>query len=430
LGIQQSGNSLGQAIGIAFPILLLYIIKLLLRKYLNNYKTLAMQYTISPFFHAIRKSPFLRLGVILVTIALLATTIWSIYGFISNLIQDATLIYLLNMAVLIATQIWLLNWLCKTLRHSRYVSSKPKFAVVFWSVFVGIVFCALVGIHPFSDIKNIAIASITKWWEQTTITAEQPAEPSTENLPPPINPTPGITNFYDVQPPYAKTFGGVSIHLINNQNARDPTWQQLLLFLSNDATDKKSYDLLSFPCGAFAEEIHNNAEVADIKAAWVAVDFTGSSDGHALNAFNTTDRGLVFVDCTGECCSLLIPSGFGSKTYGSANSWDKIAYIKVGDEYGLITANVASSSDYSYYLQYQEQKEQFERELDSYNIEVQQYNQWVTGRTFYAGSADYLRAKQWEQKLKSEEAKLDKISKSLGAFWEPLGIVSKIKVYW
>jgi S1-C subfamily serine protease len=156
-GIQYSGNSIGQAIGIALTILLFYVIKLLLRKYLNNYNTLARRRDISPFFYKIRKSPLLRLLVILVVIALLVTTIWSIYSFISNLIQDASLIYLLNMVVLIAAQIWFLNWLCKTLRHSRQVSRKPKFAVVFWPLIAITIIGAFVGIEPLASYKDTAL---------------------------------------------------------------------------------------------------------------------------------------------------------------------------------------------------------------------------------------------------------------------------------
>ncbi len=196
MGIQYSGNSFGQAIGIAFPVVLLYIIKLLLRKYLNNYKTLAVQHNISPLFYSIRKSPLIRLGIILITITLLVTTIWSMYSFIYNLMQDASLIYLLNMAVLIAAQIWLLNWLCKTLRHSRYISSKPTFAVVFWPLLAAIILCAFLGVHPLSDIKDNVKASITDWWGQTTIATKPPAESTAErpSSPSPSNNTPRITN--------------------------------------------------------------------------------------------------------------------------------------------------------------------------------------------------------------------------------------------
>jgi len=318
MGIQYSSNSLGQAIALAFPILLLYIIKLLLRKYLNNYKTLAMQHNISPLFYSIRKSPLLRLGIILLTIALLATTIWSIYSFISNLIQNASLIYLLNMAVLIAAQIWLLNWLCKTLRHSRYISRKPKFAVVFWSAFAGIIFCAFIGIHPLSDTKNNAIASITDWWRQTTTVANPPAE---TKIPPPIT-TPRPITIPKPITPQAPT--------ISEPKLQTPTWNQLLEFLKRDNTDAHSYIYPTFVCENFAEMLQSNAHKAGWRCAIVCIRVSGYPDfyhygipsdtGHACNAFNTTDRGLVYIDDTRAAGG------------GPANQ-DNIVDIKVGQEY-------------------------------------------------------------------------------------------------
>lgn len=92
---------------------------------------------------------------------------------------------------------------------------------------------------------------------------------------------------------------GEPIELINNQNSTDPTYQEMLTFLKSDRTDEIKYDSDSFMCGDFAEAVHNNAEEAGIRAAWVSIDFKGYTSGHACNAFNTTDRGLVFVDCTG-----------------------------------------------------------------------------------------------------------------------------------
>ncbi len=92
---------------------------------------------------------------------------------------------------------------------------------------------------------------------------------------------------------------GEPIELINNPNSTDPTYQEIIKFLQSDKTDEIEYDPDSFMCGDFAETVHNNAEESGIKAAWVSVDLTGYTDGHACNAFNTTDRGLIFVDCTG-----------------------------------------------------------------------------------------------------------------------------------
>jgi hypothetical protein len=123
--------------------------------------------------------------------------------------------------------------------------------------------------------------------------------PASESGSSPIITEEGFSVFNDVQPPYAKT-SGIQVNLINSPSATDPTWQQLVAFINADGTDKKTYDEFSFPCGAFAEEVHNNAEAAGIKAALVAVEFTDSTTDHACNAFQTTDKGLVFVDCTGE----------------------------------------------------------------------------------------------------------------------------------
>jgi hypothetical protein len=95
----------------------------------------------------------------------------------------------------------------------------------------------------------------------------------------------------DVQPPFQDA------HIVNYENARNPTWAQLLDFLLTDTTDQNAYVPDIYMCGAFARDVHNNAERAGIRTAYVAVKF--ASDYHALNAFKTTDRGLVFIDCTG-----------------------------------------------------------------------------------------------------------------------------------
>ena len=91
---------------------------------------------------------------------------------------------------------------------------------------------------------------------------------------------------------------GHRIMLHNNINATDPTYSELISFLAADCTDEHKYIIGSYTCGDYAEDIHNNAEAAGIKSAWVELDFTDGGYGHALNAFNTTDKGLVFIDCT------------------------------------------------------------------------------------------------------------------------------------
>jgi len=92
---------------------------------------------------------------------------------------------------------------------------------------------------------------------------------------------------------------GEPIELINNPDATDPTYAGLVVFIKEDSTDKHLYSY-DYVCSDFAEAVHNNAEAAGIRAAWVAIDLEGEVEGHACNAFETTDRGLVYIDCTGE----------------------------------------------------------------------------------------------------------------------------------
>ncbi len=94
-----------------------------------------------------------------------------------------------------------------------------------------------------------------------------------------------------VQPPFRDT------HIVSYETATDPTWAELLDFLRDDKTDENIYVPGEYVCSHFAVDVHNNAERAGIRAAYVVVELPGSS--HALNAFKTTDRGLVFIDCTG-----------------------------------------------------------------------------------------------------------------------------------
>jgi len=87
--------------------------------------------------------------------------------------------------------------------------------------------------------------------------------------------------------------------LTDNHSATNPTWAQLKSFLSRDRTETHRYIPHEYDCSQFSRDIHNNAEADGIRAAVVHIDLRNESEGHALNAFLTTDYGLVYVDCTG-----------------------------------------------------------------------------------------------------------------------------------
>jgi len=116
---------------------------------------------------------------------------------------------------------------------------------------------------------------------------------------------------------------GHRITLRNNPDAKNPSWAELKEFLLKDNTDSIEYDFDKFVCADFAERLHNNAEAVGIRAAFVSIwlgpcSYFPTSGGHALNAFETTDKGLVFIDCTG---------------FLSGVNADKVVDVDVGKDY-------------------------------------------------------------------------------------------------
>lgn len=91
---------------------------------------------------------------------------------------------------------------------------------------------------------------------------------------------------------------GHKIELEDNPDSKNISYSELIKFIKMDETEKKEYLIGNYTCGDYAEELHNNAERAGIKTAWVYIEFEGDINSHACNAFYTTDKGLIFIDCT------------------------------------------------------------------------------------------------------------------------------------
>jgi hypothetical protein len=149
---------------------------------------------------------------------------------------------------------------------------------------------------------------------------------------------------------------GNMIVLIDNDNAVDPTYSQLVQFLQADTIDEYPYistgnspgtilgsaesrvdlpqiqkiiDGTALPvppdvCADFAERLYNDAELAGIKCAFVTIDT--STGFHALNAFQTADDGLVFIDDTGIVSNAVRSSTGTPRCVKTVN-------VKVGTDY-------------------------------------------------------------------------------------------------
>ena len=119
---------------------------------------------------------------------------------------------------------------------------------------------------------------------------------------------------------------GDRIEIFNCNHSKDPTWAELEAFLWYDQTDDIFYVdrgySNSFVCSDYAETLHNEAEAAGIRAGYVTVELD-SGISHALNAFNTVDKGLVFIDDTG--------TDDASSPYPCP--LDRRLYLQIGEEY-------------------------------------------------------------------------------------------------
>ncbi len=76
---------------------------------------------------------------------------------------------------------------------------------------------------------------------------------------------------------------------------RKPTYQQVKEFLAEDTTNLKAYAEGQYVCVDFAAEVNNNAEQKGIRCAVVDI-FHPEGYGHTVVAFDTADRGLVFIE--------------------------------------------------------------------------------------------------------------------------------------
>lgn len=222
---------------------------------------------------------------------------------------------------------------------------------------------------------------------------------------------------------------GQPLMLSENSQAQDPTWGQLRDFVLDDDTDCHPYVAGSFVCTDFAAMLHDRAEAAGIRAAYVSVDFLGQP-GHALNAFRTTDRGLVHIDCTGPGLNAATPAGIDGREQ-EVPAYDKVAYLATGSEYGLLSLDRASSFDYEFYEEWQQSWNEYLTSRDLYIHKLEAYEKALGGRTVISDPDEYEMLQHMLEELRAMEQDLEAKQSVLGEFrWEPLGTVSDFYVHW
>ena len=87
---------------------------------------------------------------------------------------------------------------------------------------------------------------------------------------------------------------GVEAGLGHGYTIKDPTYAEVIAFLERDTTDSNEYMLDTYECEHFVRDICNNAEAEGFRCAYVGLRYP--VQGHAIVAFNTVDRGLVYFE--------------------------------------------------------------------------------------------------------------------------------------
>ena len=297
-----------------------------------------------------------RLVLNLSVLSLLGLLVWSgVCLFTQRFMQSpliGSFVFLLEIGVFI--------WLCRVVSKNGW--RKPSIKLTVFSLICLFFIFSFAGVQPLSDYKDALFDSIYTYFRNTN----QPGttlSPSSQTYALAIHVSPQGAG--SVSPSAGQFESGAQVTLIAspatgyvfNQWSGDasgtastivitinsdtdviarfeealnnPSWVELKDFLYEDDTDEMEYVYPTTVCFDFAQRLQKNAKAAGWRCAFVEVELEGypdwygygipSSTGHALNAFETTDKGLVYIDCTAAP--------------GYSGNADKIVDVIVGGEY-------------------------------------------------------------------------------------------------
>ncbi len=95
----------------------------------------------------------------------------------------------------------------------------------------------------------------------------------------------GYENGYD---------SGLNIGRTHGYNIHDPTYSEMKDFLLRDKTDENEYIPVIYECKHFVADVCRSADKENLRCAFVIIFFP--EGGHACVAFNTIDKGLIFIE--------------------------------------------------------------------------------------------------------------------------------------
>jgi hypothetical protein len=109
----------------------------------------------------------------------------------------------------------------------------------------------------------------------------------------------------------------------------DPTYQQMLSFMATDTVHNNAYNS-TYVCWNFANDYINEAFRAGWRCGFVYIDFPVYA--HAVVCFNTTNRGIVFVE---PQANKIVNVAVGL-SYWSSNGFAPVTYNDTIVSFGII----------------------------------------------------------------------------------------------
>jgi hypothetical protein len=81
---------------------------------------------------------------------------------------------------------------------------------------------------------------------------------------------------------------------VTGYDLHDPTFQEMMDFIENDNSEDVEYNKNSHICTDYTTEVNNNAEKVGLRCGSVYIIYPET--GHSIIAFDTTDKGIVFIE--------------------------------------------------------------------------------------------------------------------------------------
>jgi hypothetical protein len=75
---------------------------------------------------------------------------------------------------------------------------------------------------------------------------------------------------------------------------KNPTFREVKDFILKDPTSRNQFILYKYECRHFATDVDNNANAAGLNCGFALLCYDRGQ--HAVVAFDTTDRGLIFIE--------------------------------------------------------------------------------------------------------------------------------------